>query len=83
MGASPQRVEGLTGSVRCGVLGCGSKSEREAVWLDTEQGCYALRFKNAPSFGDTTLNGLVGHRVSCSGFIVDSVLLAERIELID
>ena len=83
MGASPQRVDGLAGSVRCGTLGCGSKSEREAVWLDTDQGCYALRLKNAPSFGDTTLDGVAGRRVSCRGFIVDSVLLADRIELID
>ena len=79
----PQRVEGLRGTVRRGPLGAGSKSEREAVWLDTAQGRYVLRRQDGPTFGDSALEAWVGREVACSGFIVDYVLLAERIEAID
>ena len=34
----PQRVDGLTGAVVRGPFGTGSKSEREAVWLETADG---------------------------------------------
>jgi hypothetical protein len=83
MTPTPQRVEGLRGMVRRGPLGAGSKSEREAVWLDTACGRYVLRRKDGPTFGDTSLEAWVGHSVACSGFIVDYVLLAERIEASD
>lgn len=79
----PQRVEGLRGTVQRGLLGEGSKSEREAIWLDTACGRYVLRRKDGPSFGDAALEMWVGCEVACSGFIVDYVLLAERIEAID
>ena len=79
----PQRVEGLRGTVRRGPLGAGSKSEREAVWLDTAQGRYVLRRQDGPTFGDSALEAWVGREVACHGFIVDYVLLAERIEAID
>ncbi len=83
MTIAPRRVEGLRGTVRRGLLGASSKSEREAVWLDTVQGCYVLRCQDAPTFGDTSLEAWVGREVACSGFIVDYVLLADRVEAVD
>ena len=47
---SPQRVDGLEGTVVRGPFGVGSKSEREAVWLKTFMGRFVLRRKNGPTF---------------------------------
>lgn len=75
----PRRVEGLTGVVRRGPFGTGSKSERIAIFVDTDDGSFVLRRKEGPSYGDPELDRYVGHRVSCDGFILDHTLLAERI----
>ncbi len=79
--ASPQRVAGITGTVVRAPFGTGSKSEREAIWLDTGEQRLVLRRKNGPTFGDRTLDKYVGKRVICDGFILDYALLAERITL--
>ena len=77
---SPERVDGLTGTVVRGVFGKSSKSEREAVWLDAVGRRLVLRRKVGPCFGDSTLDKYVGKRVKCDGFVVGYTLLAERIE---
>jgi hypothetical protein len=78
---NPERVDGLTGAVVRAPLGTGSKSEREAVWLETiDRGCFVLRRKDGPTFGDRQLDKYVGKRVKCDGFIVGYMLLAERIQ---
>jgi hypothetical protein len=76
---SPQRIDGLTGVVVRGPFGAGSKSEREAVWLDTAGRRFVLRRKDGPTFADPELDKYVGKRVKCDGFIVGYLLLAERI----
>ena len=78
----PQRIEGLTGAVVRGPFGTGSKSERDAVWLETADGRFVLRRKEGPSFDDPELEKYVGKRVKCDGFIVGYMLLAERIEIL-
>lgn len=77
-----QRVEGLTGAVLRAPFGTGSKSEREAVWLETADHRLVLRRKDGPTFGDRALEKYVGKRVKCDGFIVGYTLLAERIEIL-
>ena len=77
---SPERVDGLTGTVVRGVFGKGSKSEREAVWLEADGRRLVLRRKTGPSFADDALDKYVGKRVKCDGFVVGYTLLAERIE---
>ena len=79
---SPKRVADVTGTVARGSFGTGSKSEREAVWLETADRRLVLRRKNGPSFGDRSLDKYVGKRVKCDGFIVGYSLLAERIEIL-
>ena len=79
----PQRVEGVVGNVAAGTFGAGSKSEREAVWLETPQRRLVLRRKSGPSFGDESLRRLVGRRVKCNGFVVDYMLLADDIEILE
>jgi hypothetical protein len=80
--AAPQRVTDLVGTVVRGPYGTGSKSARDAVWLETAERRLLLRRKTGPSFGDHRLDRFVGQRVQCSGFIVGGMLLAERIDVL-
>jgi hypothetical protein len=79
---SPQGVSGLEGVVVRAPFGTGSKSEREAVWLETAEGRFVLRRKEGPTYDDRALDKYVGQRVKCDGFIVGYTLLAERIQLV-
>ena len=63
-------------------FGTGSKSEREAVWLESADRRLVLRRKDGPTFDDRELDKYVGKRVKCDGFIVGYMLLAERIEVL-
>jgi hypothetical protein len=78
----PERVDGLTGTVVRGSFGKGTKSEREAVWLEAEGRRLLLRRKDGPSYGDRALEKYVGKRVRCDGFVVGYTMLAERIEML-
>ncbi len=80
--SAPGRVKGLSGTVVRGPFGAGSKSARDAIWLETAEHRLVLRRKDGPSFGDRTLEGYVGQRVRCDGFVVGYQLLAERIEVV-
>lgn len=77
---SPERVDGLTGTVVRGSFGKGSKSEREAIWLEADGRRLVLRRKGGPGFDDQSLEKYVGKRVKCDGFVVGYTLLAEQIE---
>ena len=79
----PERVERLRGRVTQGPYAKGSKSERRAVFIETDDGRYVLRRKSGPVFADATLKRFVGHTVECDGFIVETTLLAERIEVVE
>jgi hypothetical protein len=78
----PIRVTALRGHVMKGVYGKGSKSEREAVFIETADTQYILRGKTGPAFDDTKLTQYIGHEVKCDGFVVGTTLLAERIEVV-
>lgn len=80
--SSPERVDGLTGTVARGSFGKGSKSEREAIWLEADGRRLVLRRKGGPSFDDHSLEKYVGKTVKCDGFVVGYSLLAERIEIL-
>lgn len=77
------RVTSLRGRIAKGIYGKGSKSEREAVFIETANGRYVLRRKAGPVFDDTKLNQYVGHEVECDGFLVGKTLLGERIDVVD
>lgn len=78
-GSKPVPVKGLRGRVTRGLYAQGSKSEREAVFLETAEGRYVLRRKTGPVFGDTELEQYVGRDVICDGFLIGTSLLAEKI----
>ncbi len=80
--SGPIPVKDLRGRVTLGLYAKGSKSEREAVFVDTEKGQFILRRKSGPAFADATLNGFVGQTVECDGFLVGTTLLAEHIRLV-
>ena len=80
--SQPERVEKLRGRVTRGQYAKGSKSERDAVFLETAAGRYILRRKDGPAFADPALDRYVGRTVECDGFLVGTTLLAERIEFV-
>ena len=77
--SDPAPVKGLRGQVMRDTYGKGTKSEREAVFLDTGRERYLLRRKSGPAFGDKQLDGYVGREVSCDGFLLGNALLADAI----
>jgi hypothetical protein len=79
---SPQRVDGLFGTVVRGPFGTGSKSARDAFWLETEKDRLVLRRKEGPTFNDRSFDQYVGKRVLCDGFIVGYMMLVERIQIL-
>lgn len=79
----PSSVSKLSGHVSRGQYGQGSKSERQAVFIDTSGGRYLLRRKKGPVFDDSELKQYVGHKVECDGFVVGTTLLADRIEVVE
>ena len=82
-GSKPVPVKGLRGRVTRGLYAQGSKSEREAVFLENAEGRYVLRRKTGPVFGDVELEQYVGQEVICHGFLVGTTLLAERIRVLE
>lgn len=57
----------------------GSKSEREAVFLDTGQERFLLRREGGNPFADDELDRLVGKRIRCEGTLVaGSTLILSR-----
>ncbi|CAH1680830.1 conserved hypothetical protein [Hyphomicrobiales bacterium] len=71
----PRKVE-LSGRVSFGTLDAGSKSERGAVTLTTQDGTtYELRKEGAPAFGDQSLDPLVGGDVTVSGIAIGNLLM--------
>ena len=69
----------VDGFVRRQVVDQGSKSERDAVVLDTEGGdSYVLRRKGGPAFGDGQLDDLVGQSISATGVGMNQVLIMEK-----
>jgi hypothetical protein len=79
----PIRVTSLRGRVTQGTYGKGSKSERDAAFIETaDTRRYILRRKTGPAFNDTELMQYVGHEVKCDGLVVGKTLLAERIEVV-
>jgi hypothetical protein len=79
---APQRITALRGRVVMGGYAKGSKSVREAVFIETTQGRFILRRKVGPVFGDTQLESYVGLDVECDGFLIGTTLLAERIDVV-
>jgi hypothetical protein len=72
----------IRGKVTRADYGKGSKSERIAIFIETDTGRYLLRRKNGPAFMDAELNKYVGRTVACDGFVVGTTFIADHIAIL-
>jgi hypothetical protein len=64
----------FVGKVTQKLFGKGSKSEHEAIYLETERDQYVLRRQGGNPFHDPELHKLVGKMVRCTGVVDDYTL---------
>jgi len=67
-------VPEFVGKVKKKLFGKGSRSESEALFLETPDGEYVLRRQGGNPFHDPELQKLVGKTIRCSGSARDYVL---------
>lgn len=79
----PERVTALVGTVTRAPFAKGSKSEQQGIWLHAGERRLLLRRKGGTSFGDVQLERYIGKTVRCDGFILDYLLVAESIVVLD
>jgi hypothetical protein len=72
----------FTGKVVKGPFGTGSKSEHEAVYLDSDKGRYVLRRQGGNPFYDPELQKLVGRDIRCTGEVHDYLLMISSWKII-
>lgn len=70
----------LTGKVIRKTFSAGSKSEHEAVYLDTGDNSYKLKRAGGNPFFDAELEKLVGKEITVTGRVDGYLLIAAKIE---
>ena len=66
----------LTGRVITHLTARGSKSERQAVFLETDdKGSYLLRRRGGNPFFDPVLQELVGKTIHCKGILTEHTFI--------
>jgi hypothetical protein len=70
----------LTGKISVRPFGAGTKSEHDAVYLDTADGNYRLQKKGANPFENTALKQLEGKKVIVEGTLDKAVFFASTIK---
>jgi hypothetical protein len=68
-------MQEFIGEVTRKLFGKGSKSEYEAVFLETGQAEYVLRRQGGNPFSDPELQKLVGKTIRCTGVVSDYILM--------
>lgn len=71
----------LTGKVTTGIFSKGSKSEHEAVYLETEQGSFILRISGGNPFENPVLKKLAGKMIKAKGRIHNNIFIANADDL--
>jgi hypothetical protein len=61
----------------------GSKSEHDAICLETDNGSFVLRRKGGNPFNDPELHKLIGERVEAMGIINNTLFLADEVKKIN
>ena len=69
----------LTGKVITKDVSTGSKSEHNAICLQTDDGTYLLRREGGNPFYDEELQKLVGKQISAGGILADNLFIAKNI----
>ena len=70
----------LTGKVIEKIFGENSKSEHNAVYLQTDDATYQLRRLGGNAFSDPVLNKLVGKNITATGVLTGELFLAKEIK---
>lgn len=70
----------LSGKVVTKKFSEGSKSEHEALYLETDQGSYVLRQPGANPFQDNPYTSLEGKEVTATGTIDNYIFFATRVD---
>lgn len=73
----------LTGTVKEGIFGSGSKSERKAIYLVVGDDELVLRRVQESSFNDLVLYNLIGKTITCTGRIHKYVFLMNNFTVVD
>ena len=73
----------LNGKVVKGKFAKGSKSEHNAVYLETESGSFVLRRKGGNPFNDPELQKLIGEKISATGILTNSFFIASNLKKIN
>jgi len=71
------------GKVTTKPFGKGSKSEHEALYLETVEGEYVLRRRGGNPFHDSVLWDLVGKTIRCDGLVTDYMLMITEWTVLD
>ena len=72
----------ITGTVIKKTFGKGSKSEHEAVYLNTGKDMYKLKRAGANPFYDQELQELVGKQISAVGKLDDYLFVTSEISVV-
>lgn len=74
-----ERFVEVTGNVVRENVDTGSKSSRPSVVLKTDDGQrYALRRHDAPAFGDSGIDDLIGSSITTRGIAIDNALIMQE-----
>ena len=73
----------LTGKVIQKKFAVGSKSEHDAIYLETDQGDFRLRRLGGNPFSDPVLNELVGKKITATGILNEKLFIASTVKGID
>lgn len=72
----------VSGQVTKQLAAGGSKSERQAVFLETDDNTYVLRRKGGHPFSDPGLDDLVGKRIRAKGILTEHTLIMSHWDVI-
>ena len=81
--SEPVPIKQMRGHVTRGVYGKNSKSERQAIFIESGTERYILRRRTGPAYADKQLDQYVGRTIMCSGFLVGTTLLADEISVLE
>ena len=73
----------LTGKVIQKKFAPGSKSEHDAIYLETDQGDFQLRRLGGNPFSDPELKKLVGKKIIATGMLNEKLFIANTVKDID
>ena len=75
------KIVELTGKVVVKSFGAGSKSEHDAVYLETDTASYVLRKVGGNPFHDPSLQKLKGKTITAKGIISNYLFLVSEVKI--